>query len=104
MLGALVLILITGYYMAIRPEPLVDGLVRLFPPPRRDHVRHVLERIRSSWIGWMEGVAIDMLVTGVLLYIGAHDRRPRLRDLLRRALGAARGRALLRRDRGREAI
>ena len=68
-LGALVLILITAYYMAIRPEPLVNGLVRLAPPPRRDHIRHVLGRIRKSWIGWMEGVAIDMLVTGVLLYI-----------------------------------
>jgi predicted PurR-regulated permease PerM len=69
-LGALILILITAYYMAIRPEPLIEGMVRLFPPPRRDHVRHVLERLRRSWIGWMEGVAIDMLVTLVLLYIG----------------------------------
>jgi predicted PurR-regulated permease PerM len=69
-LGALVLILITAYYMAVRPEPLVNGLVRLFPPARRAHVRHVLDRVRQSWIGWMEGVAIDMLVTFVLLYIG----------------------------------
>jgi predicted PurR-regulated permease PerM len=69
-LGALILILITAYYMATRPEPLIEGMVRLFPPPRRDHVRHVLERLRRSWIGWMEGVAIDMLVTFVLLYIG----------------------------------
>jgi predicted PurR-regulated permease PerM len=69
-LGALLLILITAYYMAIRPEPLVDGLVSLSPPSRRDHVRRVLDRLRSSWIGWMEGVAIDMLVTFVLLYIG----------------------------------
>ena len=68
-LGALVLILITAYYMAIRPEPLVNGLVRLAPPPRRAHVKHVLARIRQSWIGWMEGVAIDMLVTGVMLYV-----------------------------------
>ena len=68
-LGALVLILITAYYMAIRPEPLVEGLVRLAPPPRRDHMREVLRRIRASWIGWMEGVAIDMLVTGVMLYV-----------------------------------
>jgi predicted PurR-regulated permease PerM len=68
--AALVLILITAYYMAVRPEPLVDGLVRLFPPRRRDHVRRVLGRLRRSWIGWMEGVAIDMLVTFVLLYIG----------------------------------
>jgi predicted PurR-regulated permease PerM len=68
-LGALVLILITAYYMAIRPEPLVNGLLRLAPPPRREHVRYVLGRIRASWIGWMEGVVVDMLVTGVLLYI-----------------------------------
>jgi predicted PurR-regulated permease PerM len=68
-LGALVLILITAYYMAIRPEPLVNGLVRLAPPPRREHVRYVLGRIRQSWIGWMQGVGIDMLVTGVLLYV-----------------------------------
>ncbi|HEX2466899.1 MAG TPA: AI-2E family transporter, partial [Solirubrobacterales bacterium] len=67
--GALVLILITAYYMAIRPEPLVEGLVRLAPPPRREHLREVLGRIRTSWIGWMEGVVIDMLVTGVLLYV-----------------------------------
>jgi predicted PurR-regulated permease PerM len=69
-LAALVLILITAFYMAIRPEPLVDGLVSLFPPPRRAHARFVLERIRRSWIGWMEGVAIDMLATLVLLWIG----------------------------------
>jgi len=69
-LAALVLILITAYYMAIRPEPLVDGLVRLFPPTRRDHARFVLDRIRRSWIGWMEGVAVDMLATFVLLWLG----------------------------------
>jgi predicted PurR-regulated permease PerM len=68
-LGALVLILITAYYMAIRPEPLVNGLVRLFPPPRREHVRFVLGRIRQSWIGWLEGVVIDMFVTFVMLYV-----------------------------------
>jgi predicted PurR-regulated permease PerM len=69
-LAALVLILITAYYMAIRPEPLVDGLVSLFPPPRREHARFVLERLRRSWIGWMEGVAVDMLATFILLWIG----------------------------------
>jgi len=69
-LGALVLILITAYYMAVRPAPLVNGILSLFPPRRRDHVRYVLERLRESWIGWMEGVAIDMLVTFVLLFLG----------------------------------
>jgi predicted PurR-regulated permease PerM len=68
-LGALVLILITSFYMAIRPDPLVDGLVRLVPPPRREHIRFVLGRVRQSWIGWMEGVVIDMFVTFVMLYV-----------------------------------
>ena len=70
MVGALILILITAYYMAVRPEPLVNGLVSLAPPARREHMRHVLARVRESWIGWMEGVGIDMLITGVLTYVG----------------------------------
>ena len=67
--AALVLILITAYYMAVRPEPLVDGLVSLVPPSRRDQMRHWVERLRRAWIGWMQGVGVDMLVTGVLVYI-----------------------------------
>jgi predicted PurR-regulated permease PerM len=68
-LAALILILITSYYMAVRPGPLVDGLVSLAPPSRREHVRHVVDRLRDAWIGWMQGVAVDMLVTGVLVFI-----------------------------------
>ncbi len=30
----------------------------------------MLDRLRSAWIGWMQGVAVDMVVTGVLLYVG----------------------------------
>jgi predicted PurR-regulated permease PerM len=68
--AALILILITAYYMAVRPDPLVNGIVSLVPPERRAHLRHVLDRLRGAWIGWMEGVAIDMALTFVLLFIG----------------------------------
>ena len=68
-LAALLLIMITAYYMAVRPDPLVNGLVSLAPPSRREHVRHVLDRLRGAWIGWMQGVGVDMLVTGVLVFI-----------------------------------
>jgi predicted PurR-regulated permease PerM len=68
-LAAFLVMLITAYYMAVRPQPLVDGLVSLAPPSRRGHVRHVLDRLRTAWIGWMQGVAVDMLVTGVLVFI-----------------------------------
>ena len=69
-LAAVVLLLIIAYYMAARPEPLIKGLLRLFPPDRRDHAHHVMTRLRDAWIGWMQGVAVDMLVSGVLLYVG----------------------------------
>jgi predicted PurR-regulated permease PerM len=69
-LAALVLLLIIAYYMAANPRPLVDGTLRLFPPDRREHARHVMSRMRDAWIGWMQGVMVDMFVTGVLLYLG----------------------------------
>jgi predicted PurR-regulated permease PerM len=68
--GAIVLMLITAYYMAVRPQPLVRGAVRLFPPTHRDQAVHVMQRLRGAWIGWMQGVAIDMLISGTLTYIG----------------------------------
>jgi predicted PurR-regulated permease PerM len=69
-LGVLILMLITAYYMAVRPEPLLDGLVRLVPPSGRDKAVHIMRRLRIAWIGWMQGVAVDMFVSGLLLYIG----------------------------------
>jgi predicted PurR-regulated permease PerM len=69
-LAGILVMLITAYYMAVRPKPLVDGVLRLAPPARRRHARHVMERLRTSWIGWMQGVVFDMLISGTLLYIG----------------------------------
>jgi predicted PurR-regulated permease PerM len=69
-LAAVVLLLIIAYYMAANPKPLVHGTLRLFPPDRREHAQHVMSRMRDAWIGWMQGVMVDMVVTGVLLYLG----------------------------------
>jgi predicted PurR-regulated permease PerM len=68
--GALIFMILTAYYIAVRPRPLIDAALSLFPPPRREEARRVMNRLRTSWVGWMEGVVIDMLVTGVLLFIG----------------------------------
>ena len=68
-IGALILILITAYYMAVRPDPLVDGLVSLRRPPARAcpprprAAPGVLDRLDG-------GRGVDMFVTGVLSYIG----------------------------------
>jgi predicted PurR-regulated permease PerM len=69
-LGALLLMLVTAFFMAANPRPLVDAAISLVPPPHRDRAREIGERVRTSWIGWMQGLAVDMTVTGVLLYIG----------------------------------
>jgi predicted PurR-regulated permease PerM len=69
-LGALVLMLLTAYYMAVRPGPLVEGALRLVPPSRRRHARMVMDRLRGAWIGWMKGVIFDMAISGTLLYVG----------------------------------
>jgi predicted PurR-regulated permease PerM len=68
--GAIVVVLISALYMAISPEPLVNGLVRLFPASRERDVLRTLERIRVAWLAWLRGVALDMLVLGGLLFAG----------------------------------
>jgi predicted PurR-regulated permease PerM len=67
-LGALILMLITAYYMAVRPEPLVAGAVRVVPPRHRKEALRIMERLRTAWIGWMHGTLIKMAVVGALLY------------------------------------
>jgi predicted PurR-regulated permease PerM len=69
-LAAILVILITAYYMAVRPQPLVDGALRIFPPDGRERAREVMERIRGAWIGWMQGVLVGMLINGFLLWAG----------------------------------
>jgi predicted PurR-regulated permease PerM len=68
--AAIVVVVVGAFYMAVDPQPLIGGVVRLFPPDRREWVEEALSEIRSTWIGWQFGVLVDMLVTGVLLYIG----------------------------------
>jgi predicted PurR-regulated permease PerM len=68
--GALLVILLTAYYIAVRPDPLVNGALRLVPPSRRVHAREVMDRLRAAWIGWMQGVVLDMFISGTLLFIG----------------------------------
>jgi predicted PurR-regulated permease PerM len=69
-IAAIVVILITAYYMAIRPQPLLDGVLRIFPPEDRERARDVMRRLRGAWIGWMQGVLLGMFINGFLLWVG----------------------------------
>jgi predicted PurR-regulated permease PerM len=68
--AGLVVVVLTAFYIAVNPRPLVDGILSLFPPDRRGHAQATMDRLRTAWIGWMQGLVVNMLVNGLLLYIG----------------------------------
>src|SRR5436190_1640020 len=69
-IGAIVVVLLTTVYCAIHPRPLVEGGIRLFPPARREHVRHVMSRLADSYMGWLRGLVVGALILCVLTYLG----------------------------------
>ena len=68
-IAAILLILITAYYMAVNPQPLLEGVTSLVAPPRREWARSVMERLREAWVGWMQGVLVDMLISFVVVVV-----------------------------------
>ena len=68
--AAVVVVLLTSLYTAIHPQPLLNGLIRLFPMPKRQHVHHILIRLRTAYLAWLRGLFVGMIVLGGLTYIG----------------------------------
>ena len=68
--AAIIVVLLTSLYTAIHPEPLINGMVRLFPIPRRPHVQHILIRLRTAYLAWLRGLFVGMVVLGTLTYLG----------------------------------
>jgi predicted PurR-regulated permease PerM len=69
-MAAIVVILLTALYTAINPQPLLEGALRVVPPRGRLQAEHVLLRLRVAYLGWLRGLAIGMVVLGVLTYLG----------------------------------
>jgi predicted PurR-regulated permease PerM len=68
--AAIIVVLLTALYTAIKPQPLVDGVVRVVPPAKRTEANHILRRLRTAYLGWLRGLVIGMLVLGGLTYAG----------------------------------
>ncbi len=66
----LAVIVIGAFLIAVNPDALVNGFMRLLPESRRPLARDVLGSVRTAWLGWMTAVGLDMLVLGGLLYLG----------------------------------
>jgi predicted PurR-regulated permease PerM len=69
-LTMLVVTLITALYIAIRPQPLQDGALRLVSPARRAHAKDVMFQLAQAYVGWLRGLAAGMAVLWVVTYIG----------------------------------
>lgn len=73
MLGAmatLLLVLITGLYLAIHPDRYIEGLIKLAPRSHRDRARQVLAAEGHALRRWLAGRIVSMLVVGILTTIG----------------------------------
>ena len=69
-LAAVIVVLLTALYTAINPEPLISGFVRIVVPGQRPAAMHVLGRLRTAYLAWLRGLAIGMVILGVLTYAG----------------------------------
>ncbi len=65
-LTGLIVVLFVPLYLTAMPEPVVNWVVRLFPPEKRDRTREILSESRASLLSWLKGRLFSMLVVGVL--------------------------------------
>ncbi len=68
-------IFFVGLFLAVAPDQYRDGVVQLFPPPRRDRVRGLMNGVGDTMWHWLVGRFGSMLVTGtgagiILLILG----------------------------------
>lgn len=67
---ALLVVVVTGIYLAASPRMYVTGLVMLAPHARRERYRQVLGRLAQTLRWWMVAQLIPMAAIGVLTMIG----------------------------------
>ncbi len=68
--AAIVVVVLTAVYTAIQPEPLLNGAVRIVSPEHRPHALHILLRLRATYLGWLRGLIVGMVILGTLTYLG----------------------------------
>ncbi|MGZ4165162.1 MAG: AI-2E family transporter [Solirubrobacteraceae bacterium] len=66
----IIVVLLTALYTAIRPEPLLNGFIRIAPPAHRPQAGRILSRLRDAYLGWLKGLVVGMIVLGGLTYGG----------------------------------
>ncbi|NIJ49608.1 putative PurR-regulated permease PerM [Rhizomicrobium electricum] len=69
-LGEALLMIVVGIYFAADPQLYVNGMMRLIPPRKRMRVHQVLDAIGLALKNWLFGMTLDMVLLGVMTFIG----------------------------------
>ncbi len=69
-LGEALLMIVVGIYFAADPPLYINGLIRLVPPRKRMRVHQVVDGIGEAMKNWLLGMTLDMLLLGVMTFIG----------------------------------
>lgn len=69
-LAGTIIVLFAGLYLAYHPSSYVDGALMLFPRPRRERARQVLDQIHRALRQWLVGQLCSMALVGVTTGIG----------------------------------
>ncbi len=69
-LSGVVLILLMGVYLAFDVSLYVNGLVRLFPVPKRSLIQNTLDDAGKSLTRWLTGQGVTMLVVAIAVSAG----------------------------------
>jgi predicted PurR-regulated permease PerM len=69
-LGEALLMIVVGIYLAADPPLYINGLMRLVPPRKRMRLHQVVDAVGEALKNWLFGMTLDMLLLGVMTFIG----------------------------------
>jgi predicted PurR-regulated permease PerM len=70
LVATLAVVLIAGIYLAGSPSTYANGVLRLVPLPHRGKAKQLCEVAGHALWSWSAGQALDMLVVGIVSFIG----------------------------------
>ncbi|MDE2182415.1 MAG: AI-2E family transporter [Alphaproteobacteria bacterium] len=69
-LGEALLMIVVGIYLAADPQIYAHGVLRLVPPNQRVRAHEILDAMGSALQKWLLGMTIDMLLLGLITFVG----------------------------------
>jgi predicted PurR-regulated permease PerM len=69
-LASLVIVLVAGIYIAIKPRVYRDGFLMLFPKQRQAEIADTLDAAGEALRLWLGGQVLAMVIVGVLVALG----------------------------------